>query len=81
MDVALQYGTISVSWFVVIGLLSMAITFEPTIPDVISWIGGVNDARCTRQQGLILLHILTPPMVAEIKRTYRTIAKQVILLK
>ena len=66
MDVAFQYGAISVSWFVVVGLLSMAITFEPTIPDVVSWVGRVNDARCIRQQGSILIHVFTPPIVTEI---------------
>ena len=69
MDVALQYGAISISWFIVIWLLSTAITFEPTVPDVICWVGGVNNARCIREQGSILVHIFTPPIVTEIKRT------------
>ena len=65
MDVALQDSAVSISWFVIVGLLSMTITFEPTVPDVVCWVSGVNDARCIREQGPIPVHILTPPIVAE----------------
>jgi hypothetical protein len=50
VDVALQYGAVSISWFIVVWLLSTAITFKPTVPDIICWVGGVNYARCIREQ-------------------------------
>ena len=60
----LQHGTVSVTWLVVIWLLPTLITFEPTVPDIISWVGRIHDVRLPWNQRWVPLHIITPIVAA-----------------
>ena len=60
IDVPLQHRAVSISWLVVVWLLSTAITFEPTVPDIVGRIGWVDDVWLPRNKRRVTIHVITP---------------------
>lgn len=51
---ALDNCTVSVSRFVVIDSLTLSIPLQATRPDVVGWVGWVNDSGATGQEGRVV---------------------------